>query len=69
MYRMQSIQIFSKFFVVSIIMLVSGYTTITLLPNYTMLYYVFSGPLSLRAYTEKINKYKSVSAIVHKLLD
>ena len=45
-----------SFFVVSIIMLVSGYTTITLLPNYTMLYYVFSGPLSLRAYTEE-NKY------------
>ena len=39
-------------FVVSIIMLVSGYNYIILLPN--MLYYVFSGPLSLRAYVPEI---------------
>ena len=31
-------------------MLVSGYNNIILLPNCTMLYYVFSGHLSLRAY-------------------
>ena len=35
-------------------MLVSGYNNIMLLPNYTMLYYVFSGPLSLRAYVPEI---------------
>ena len=34
-------------------MLVSGYNNI-LLPNCTMLYYVFSGPLSLRAYVPEI---------------
>ena len=44
----------STFFVVSIIMLVSGYNNIILLPNCTMLYYVFSGPLSLRAYVPEI---------------
>ena len=41
-------------FVVSIIMLVSGYNNIILLPNCTMLYYVFSGPLSLCAYVPEI---------------
>ena len=35
-------------------MLVSGYNIIILLPNCTMLYYVFSGPLSLRAYVPEI---------------
>ena len=35
-------------------MLVSGYNKIILLPNCTMLYYVFSGPLSLRAYVPEI---------------
>ena len=32
----------------------SGYNNIILLPNCTMLYYVFSGPLSLRAYVPEI---------------
>ena len=40
--------------VVSIIMLVSGYNNIILLPNCTLLYYVFSGPLSLCAYVPEI---------------
>ena len=35
-------------------MLVSGYNNTILLPNCTMLYYVFSGPLSLRAYVPEI---------------
>ena len=35
-------------------MLVSGYNNIILLPNCTMLHYVFSGPLSLRAYVPEI---------------
>ena len=35
-------------------MLVSDYNNIILLPNCTMLYYVFSGPLSLRAYVPEI---------------
>ena len=37
-------------------MLVSGYNNnnIIVLPNCTMLYYVFSGPLSLRAYVLEI---------------
>ena len=35
-------------------MLVSGYNNIILLPTCTMLYYVFSGPLSLRAYVPEI---------------
>ena len=35
-------------------MLVSGNNNIILLPNCTMLYYVFSGPLSLRAYVPEI---------------
>ena len=35
-------------------MLVCGYNNIILLPNCTMLYYVFSGPLSLRAYVPEI---------------
>ena len=35
-------------------MLVSGYNNIILMPNCTMLYYVFSGPLSLRAYVPEI---------------
>ena len=35
-------------------MLVSGYNNIIVLPNCTMLYYVFSGPLSLRAYVPEI---------------
>ena len=39
-------------------MLVSGYNNIILLPNCTMLYYVFSGPLSLRAYVPEIKKIK-----------
>ena len=39
---------------ISIIMLVSGYNNIILLPNCTILYYVFSGPLSLRAYVPEI---------------
>ena len=46
MYAVNSV--ISKVFVVSIIILVSGYNNIILLPNCTMLYYVFSGPLSLR---------------------
>ena len=40
--------------IIIIIMLVSGYNNIILLPNCTMLYYVFSGPLSLRAYVPEI---------------
>ena len=40
--------------VVSIIMLVSGYNNIIVLPNCTLLYYVFSGPLSLCAYVPDI---------------
>ena len=40
--------------VVSIIMLVSGYNNIILLHNCTLLYYVFSGPLSLCAYVPEI---------------
>ena len=40
--------------VVSIIMLVSGYNNIILLPNCTLLYYVFSGPLSLCASVPEI---------------
>ena len=40
--------------VVSIIMLVSGYNNIIVLPNCTLLYYVFSGPLSLCAYVPEI---------------
>ena len=35
-------------------MLVSGYNNIIVLPNCTMLYYVFSGPLPLRAYVPEI---------------
>ena len=35
-------------------MLVSGYNNIILLPTCSMLYYVFSGPLSLRAYVPEI---------------
>ena len=35
-------------------MLASGYNNLILLPNCTMLYYVFSGPLSLRAYVPEI---------------
>ena len=35
-------------------MLVSGYNNIILLPNCTLLYYVFSGPLSLCAYVPEI---------------
>ena len=35
-------------------MLVSGYNNIIVLPNCTMLYCVFSGPLSLRAYVPEI---------------
>ena len=35
-------------------MLVSGYNNIIALPNCTMLYYVFSGPLSLRVYVPEI---------------
>ena len=35
-------------------MLVSGYNNIIVLPNCTMLYYVFSGPVSLRAYVPGI---------------
>ena len=35
-------------------MLVSGYNNIILLPNCTMLYYVFSGPMSLREYVPEI---------------
>ena len=35
-------------------MLVNGYNNIILLPNCTMLYYVFSGPLSLCAYVPEI---------------
>ena len=47
-------------------MLVSGYNNIILLPNCTMLYYVFSGPLSLRAYVPEIkfNKNKSPSFVL-----
>ena len=41
-------------------MLVSGYNNIILLPNCTMLYYVFSGPLSLRAYVPEIKFNKSL---------
>ena len=40
--------------VVSISMLVSGYNNIILLPDCTLLYYVFSGPLSLCAYVPEI---------------
>ena len=35
-------------------MVVSGYNKIILLPNCTMLYYVFSGRLSLRAFVPEI---------------
>ena len=44
-------------------MLVSGYNNIILLPNCTMLYYVFSGPLSLRAYVPEI-KFNNNSLII-----
>ena len=40
-------------------MLVSGYNNIILLPICTMLYYVFSGPLSLRAYVPEIKFYNT----------
>ena len=58
--------------VVSIIMLVSGYNNIILLPNCTLLYYVFSGPLSLCAYVPEIkfnnnnifNTYKLCNALI-----
>ena len=46
--------------VVSIIMLVSGYNNIILLPNFTLLYYVFSGPLSLCAYVPEIKFNKKI---------
>ena len=57
-------------------MLVSGYNNIILLPNFTMLYYVFSGPLSLRAYVPEIkfnnnnnnNKIGSDAGLVRKIL-
>ena len=45
-------------------MLVSGYNNIILLPNCTMLYYVFSGPLSLRAYVPEI-KFNNNNVNVH----
>ena len=63
-------------------MLVSGYNNIIVLPNCTMLYYVFSGPLSLRAYVPEIKfnnnnnddisdlcigKNKCVNQIIHVL--
>ena len=41
----------------------SGYNNIILLPNCTMLYYVFSGPLSLRAYVPEI-KFNNKNNIV-----
>ena len=44
-------------------MLVSGYNNIILLPNCTMLYYVFSGPLSLGAYVPEI-KFNNNSLII-----
>ena len=37
---------------------------IILLPNCTMLYYVFSGPLSLRAYVPEIKFNNSIISIV-----
>ena len=49
-------------------MLVSGYNNIILLPNCTMLYYVFSGPLSLCAYVPEIkfnNNNNKVPRITH----
>ena len=51
-------------------MLVIGYNNIILLPNCTMLYCVFSGPLSLRAYVSgvkfnnnkiDVNRYQTIS--------
>ena len=50
--------------VVSIIMLVSGYNNIILLPNCTLLYYVFSGPLSLCAYVPEI-KFNNKCVTLH----
>ena len=47
-------------------MLVSGYNNIILLPNCTMLYYVFSGPLSLRAYVPEI-KFNNNNPIINKI--
>ena len=48
-------------------MLVSGYNNIILLPNCTLLYYVFSGPLSLCAYVPEIkfNNNNNKSALQH----
>ena len=47
-------------------MLVSGYNNIILLPNCTMLYYVFSGPLSLRAYVPEIKFNNNNNNIVYR---
>ena len=47
-------------------MLASGYNNIILLPNCTMLYYVFSGPLSLRAYVPEI-KFNNKNPIINKI--
>ena len=47
-------------------MLVSGYNNIILLPNCTMLYYVFSGPLSLRAYVPEIKFNKNNICVYYK---
>ena len=44
-------------------MLVSGYNNIIVLPNCTMLYYVFSGSLSLRAYVPEI-KFNNKNKII-----
>ena len=41
-----------------------AYTNIILLLNCTMLYYVFSGPLSLRAYVPEINFNNVVDRVI-----
>ena len=46
-------------------MLVSGYNNIIVLPNCTMLYYVFSGPLSLRSYAPEIKFNNNIQIISH----
>ena len=43
----------------------AAYTNIILLPNCTMLYYVFSGPLSLRAYVPEINFHNNCQCLHH----
>ena len=45
-------------------MLVSGYNNIIVLPNCTMLYYMFSGSLSLHAYVPEIKCNNNCNCII-----